>query len=321
MRDTARRSRAEAVRNRRKQQAGKRLGESAILATRPVAPITARTSLLPVAPQRSRAAVRRRGEAALSVPGMQIQLPAISFSGPEAKWRFFSLALSALLGAALYLAGTSPVFRAAPIQVFGSTRISAEEFSAVLGSDNSQVFLLVPQQLERKLRLNFPELLVARVTVTLPNQVYVEVAERVPAIEWHQGEGYTWIDEAGVAFRPRGSAEGIIKVQAQSAPKPVGTAAPDALAPLPFLSKDLIAAVRALAPYAPAGTTLFYDERYGLGWTDSRGWQAYFGDQARDMALKVRVYESLVQMVSSKGIRPVLINVQYPSAPYYRMNQ
>ncbi len=59
--------------------------------------------------------------------------------------------------------------------------------------------------LERQLRLNFPELLKARVTVWLPNRVYVELVERTPAIVWNQDGGYTWIDESGVAFRPRGA--------------------------------------------------------------------------------------------------------------------
>ena len=66
---------------------------------------------------------------------------------------------------------------------------------------------------------------------------------------------------------------------------------------------------------------MLYDERYGLGWTDSRGWQAYFGTEARDMALKLQVYESMVQMVDARGIRPAFMSVQYPSAPYYRMTQ
>ena len=39
------------------------------------------------------------------------------------------------------------------------------------------------------------------------------------------------------------------------------------------------------------------------------------------MALKLRVYNSLVQMVNAKGITPAFISVQYPKAPYYRMTQ
>ncbi|MFH1184643.1 MAG: FtsQ-type POTRA domain-containing protein [Chloroflexota bacterium] len=321
MRGSAARSRSETVRKRRKQQASQRLSNSSVLATRPVAPITSRTSAMPVAPLTGRPVARRRNEAAWSLPGIEIRMPMISFSGPGAKWRFVSFGLSLLLGAALYLAATSPTFQAAPLQVRSNERIPAEEVAAVLGIGNARIFGLIPADLERRLRLNFPELLRARVTIGLPNQVYVELVERTPRIAWHQDGGYTWVDDSGVAFRPRGAAETIISVQAQNAPIPGGASAPDPLAPLPFLSPELVAAIQALAPHAPAGTALTYDVRYGFGWTDSRGWQAYFGDQARDMALKLRVYESMVEMVGTKGIRPAFISVQYPSAPYYRMSQ
>jgi hypothetical protein len=82
-----------------------------------------------------------------------------------------------------------------------------------------------------------------------------------------------------------------------------------------------VAAARALGPHAPAGAAIIYDVEYGFGWADSRGWQVFFGEEARDVELKLRVYDSLVEMVGAKGIRPLFINVQYPSAPYYRMSQ
>lgn len=315
------RSRAEHVRRRRRDQVSKRLTNSAVMATRIVTPVTARARSLPIPIQGARPAVRRRSEVAISMPGIQVQLPTISFSGPGAKWRFVSFGLALLLGAALYMAGTAAAFSTAPIQVSGNQRIATEEINAALGVTGRQIFTLVPSEIERTLRLNFPDISAARVEVSLPNQVYVDLVERVPVVEWHQGEGYTWIDDSGVAFRPRGAAEGIIAVQAQDTPKAVSLAALDPLAPMPFVSPDLVAAVKALAPHAPAGSVILYDSRYGLGWADSRGWQVYFGDQSRDMPLKLQVYDAMVQMVSTKGIRPAFMSVQYPTAPYYRMTQ
>jgi hypothetical protein len=169
--------------------------------------------------------------------------------------------------------------------------------------------------------LNFPDLLTANVTVGLPNQVFVEVAERTPILAWYQEGGYTWIDDTGVAFRPRGEGGSLITVQAQNAPKPVSVAVADPMAPLPYISPELVATARELAPHTPAGSAIIYDAQYGFGWADSRGWQVFFGEQARDVDVKLRVYDSLVQMVAAKGIRPSFINVQYPSAPYYRMSQ
>jgi len=35
----------------------------------------------------------------------------------------------------------------------------------------------------------------------------------------------------------------------------------------------------------------------------------------------MRVYETMVNSLTQRGIRPALINVMYPSAPYYRMSK
>lgn len=255
------------------------------------------------------------------MPGIEVHMPTVSFSGPGAKWRFVSFGIVLLLGTAVYLAATAEVFRAAPAVVSGNQRISAEEINAVLGTTNAQVFTLVPADLEHRLRLNFPELLGVQVVIDLPNVVHVQMQERTPIILWNQDGGYTWIDDLGVAFRPRGSAENLITVQAQSAPAATGAAPSGTLAPRPFITPEMVEAIKALAPSAPAGAAILYDARYGFGWADSRGWQAYFGEQARDMALRLRVYDSMLQMVSSKGLRPAFISVQYPESPYYRMTQ
>jgi hypothetical protein len=254
------------------------------------------------------------------MPGIELRMPAVRFTGPGVKWRLLSLAVSALLTTALYEAWTAPEFRAAP-QVTGNQRISADEIVAALGVSGMPIVALMPSALETRLRLNYPELRAAHVTVDLPNRVLVNVVERTPAIVWQQGDGYTWIDDGGVAFRPRGTADHLITVQALGEPMPVAGAQMDPLSPVPFLPADLVGAMRKLAPYAPPGIPLVFDPRYGLGWTDERGWHVFFGSNASDIELKLRVYESLVGKLSLEGIIPAFISIAYPSAPYYRMSQ
>jgi cell division septal protein FtsQ len=319
---SAENNRAQVVRQRRRQQTNKRLTESTTLATRPFAPITVRRDVTQPRPHRATAAnSRRRAQASLSMPGIEVRMPSISFTLPQLKWRLLSTTLCLLLGAALYLAATAAAFRPSSPRIMGNERIPADEISQVLAVSDQQVFTLVPSELERRLRLNFPELTSAQVSVGLPKDVFVNIAERKPAIVWQQADGYTWIDDGGIAFRPRGTAENLVTVEAQAAPGPTTTERSDPLSPAPFISPDLVAAIRALAPHAPEGTPLIYDPQYGLGWADSRGWQAFFGQESRDMALRLRVYDSVVQAVGASGITPSLINVQYPSAPYYRMSQ
>jgi cell division septal protein FtsQ len=178
-----------------------------------------------------------------------------------------------------------------------------------------------PDELETRLRLNYPELASAQVDVYLPNLVYVSVSERQPLILWQQGDGFTWIDASGVAFRPRGQANGLIPVTSLAVPPAGDASRDDPLSPPQYIQKDLVDAILVLAPNVPAGSTLTYHGTDGLGWKDSRGWDIFFGISAADMALKLRVYQSLVDSLAARGQVPVYINVAYPDAPYYRMSQ
>nr|AIA13607.1 Unknown Function [uncultured bacterium] len=153
----------------------------------------------------------------------------------------------------------------------------------------------------------------------MPNHVYVTVTERQPVILWQQDNGYTWIDPKGVAFRPRGDATGLVSVIGLTTP-PAGIALlDDPFSPLPFMEKELVDAILVLAPNVPGGSTMLFDPTYGLGWNDTRGWQAFFGTSSKDMALKVRVYQSLVDSLISRNKVPEFISVVYPDAPFYRM--
>ena len=113
---------------------------------------------------------------------------------------------------------------------------------------------------------------------------------------------------------------GLISVVAESAPLAGGNLA-DPLNPAPFISTDMVQAVKGLAGHVPPGMSILYEPRMGFGWHDPRGWRVYFGMKASDVELKVRVYESMVNQLTQRGIRPALINVMYPTAPYYRMSQ
>jgi cell division septal protein FtsQ len=182
------------------------------------------------------------------------------------------------------------------------------------------IFMVNPWDLETRLRLNYPELVSVRVSVDLPNRVTVHVTERKPVIRWEQFGAYTWVADDGVAFKPRGELTDLISVVAESAP-PAGTGEADPLNPAPFISTEMVQAVKGLAGHVPPGQSILYDERMGFGWVDPRGWRVYFGATAHDVALKMRVYESMVASLTQRGIRPALINVTYPTAPYYRMTQ
>ena len=264
---------------------------------------------------------RRRFHNALLPVAPDAELRGISISRPNLGKRLPSFLLVALLGVALYFAFNAPQLQVAQAQITGNQMLPPEEVNAALNIAGQPAFLLVPSKLERQLRLTFPEITYAKVDVALPNFVSVNVIERKPVIRWEQGASFTWVSEDGVAFRPRGEAPGLISVLALSAPPTEGNISPDSLTPAPFISSNMVRAIKGLANHVPPGAVVLYDASFGFGWNDPRGWKVYFGTSASDVELKMRVYESMVNSLAERGIRPVLINVTYPTAPYYRMSE
>ena len=315
-------TRAEIVRLRRRQQNAKHMVAQSLQGTlRALPPVTSRASMHSAAPKPKRPSARRRFQASLSMPGIRLHTPAITLPVVSIGGRLLSFGLSLVLGALIYVAWTLPMFRVAGAQVTGNQRVGTDEINAILNSAGQPIFMLRPAELETRLRLNYPELAGARLRLGLPNLVSVELVERQPIIVWEQGSGFTWIDAEGVAFRPRGAAEGLIAVNALAAPVPGAPSSSDPLSPVPFISGEMVKAIKTLAPHVPPGSPLLYDPRNGLGWADSRGWQVFFGSDARDTALKLQVYQSLVDSLAQRGTYPVFISVQYPNAPFYRMSQ
>ena len=324
-------SRAEQVRKRREQEQAKRMERIVKETTRPI-PVTTRAK--PNTPKSKKKPVqnaRRRFQIAVPAaptasptpvvarPGAR-SIRSISIPRPQFGWRSVSFIIAIILGIALYYAFNLPQFRAMDAQVVGNQIVSPVEINSVMNITGQPIFLINTQDLETRLRLNYPELASVRVNVSLPNLVTVKVTERKPIIRWEQDGGYTWIAEDGVAFHPRGEIDGLISVIAESAP-PAAGAPSDPLNPSPYISAEMVRMLKGLAGHVPPGQFILYDAHMGFGWNDPRGWRVYFGTEADNVTLKMSVYESMVNSLAQRGIRPALINVTYPTAPYYRMTQ
>ncbi len=313
-------SRSEMVRLRREQEHAQRMQRAAREATRTV-PITTRTRPEVLQPRRKHARSNTRRRFQIALPAARDNVRSIHIPRPRFGWRLLSFLIAALLGTGLYLAFNLPAFRVTEAQLAGNQLLSPAEVNSVMAVSGQPIFLVMPAELETRLRLNYPELVSVKVDVSLPNRVTVNVTERQPLIRWEQGGGYTWVGEDGVAFKPRGEMSGLIPVLALTAPPVEGGVSSDPLTPAPFISTEMVQALKGLAGHAPAGVPILYEAGMGFGWNDPRGWRVYFGTKASDVELKVRVYESMVNQLTQRGIRPALINVMYPTAPYYRMNQ
>jgi hypothetical protein len=309
-------SRSEVARERRAQRAVKELAQTSKRASKPVV-VAARVPPR-AAVNRKRFATPRRFNIALGLPEIHLHKPSLASQRLFASWRLVSISIAVLVSVALYLALSLPYFRVPNATVLGNNRLTREEIESVTGVIGQSIFTVQPDEVETRLRMNYPELLSAQVSVYLPNHVYITITERQPVILWQQDEGYTWIDSTGVAFRPRGLVAGLVPVIGLIVP-PVG-ALPldDPFGAPPFIQKELVDAILALAPTVPADSTMIFDRTFGLGWSDNRGWKSFFGTSVQDMPLKVRVYQSLVDSLDKRGIIPSFISVMYPDAPFYR---
>jgi len=320
MREKSELSRAEVARQRRAQRAAKELQQTGQRAVKPIIQRSAVRVVAPVKQTFVQTEKKRRFNVSLGLSDVHLRRPKLASrqsSQPDRRWRIASLVLAILSAVAIYFALVHPYFNIPSVTVLDNNRIPREEISDAAGVLGQSIFTVKPEEVEARLRMNYPELLIVDVEVYLPNHVFVTVQEREPLILWKQNEAYTWIDANGVAFRPRGVIEGLVSITGLANPQP--GASNDPLVPPSFMQSDLADAIIQIAPSVPADTMLFYDGAYGLGWEDARGWKVYFGTGTRDMALKVRVYESLAQSLSERNLSPIFINVAYPEAPYYRM--
>ncbi len=284
-------------------------------------PISLRGVVNEAAYERYQKTNKRRFNTSYDLPFANFHSLGLFHSQTGFGWRFLSVFIVLLLGAAMYMIWTLPEFRVTSPQITGNQRISAGEIQTMLGMNGRLSFLLAPKQIETRVLRDFPELQSISVQVMMPNQIEVVVTERQPLILWQQDGSYTWIDENGIAFRPHGEVPGLIQVNALSAPLPLETASSNPESPSLFISVDTVRSLQMISNFVPQGAPILYEESTGLSWIDPQGWRAIFGSGSKEISLKVRVYQSLVDWLSQRGIRPALINVTYPNAPYYRLDQ
>jgi cell division protein FtsQ len=262
----------------------------------------------------------RAGFGAGAAGARRMQSPALTMPQVTYGPRWISLLLTIACVLTLYIMLGMDPFIVRSAEIGGNLRVSAEEISSVLGGMGHPSALLNPAQMEYNILSAFPEISAAHVDVTVPAGVVVTVSERQPVAAWQQDGQVVWVDAQGYAFPPRGLVEGLVTVSAAGAPPvPANLNISQTFGARLFLTSEMTMALQTLSPQVPQGAALIYDPRYGLGWSDPRGWLVYFGHSNGDMQTKLQVYQSLVDYLAQQNITPSLISVEYPNAPFYRV--
>jgi hypothetical protein len=237
---------------------------------------------------------------------------------PQLGSRWASGALTILLIFMLFTMWTSSTFSVKTATLHGAQRLSVEEVNSMIGLIGQPVFKAIPSQIESNLRTAFTDLSSVRVITGLPNRLSVNVVERVPVLAWTNNGVVKWIDATGVAFPVRGDVPGLVAVNATSDPAQSSLNLSLPVYQQIYIDPAMVQALVTMAPYVPSGMTEAFDPLYGMGWQDPRGWTVYFGQNTKDIPMKLLVYQAIVDTLTRQGIQPSLISVENLNAPFYK---
>lgn len=318
-----RRSRRNASSEGRSKKVDRRLRSSrAQLGSRPQPPVMVRGGSMgipfPVG-KRKKQKVRRRYDLTLSVPGAEMRLPAV----PQIAigMRLISGVLALALAMLLYHLWSSPIYKVEGVEIVGLQRLTSVDVNSVLDVAGELIFAVDAEVIQQRLQEAFPEFSSVAVRVGLPRDVSVTVDERLPILTWRQDGRTVLVDANGVAFpmRDQTQAGPALVIEAFDSPPPVVLDQEDNGFEH-FLPVEMVSAILSMSGHAPDNSIIVYNSDHGLGWRDSQGWEVYFGD-IKDIDIKLRIYEAMVNRFAAEGINPILISVEHKSSPYYRVEQ
>jgi len=256
---------------------------------------------------------RRRHDVALGAElGAEVRLPSL----PRVRLgtRLISGALLALTtwGIQSILAG--PTFRVAEAAVNGARLLSVSQVRSLARVDGEPAFLIDPRVVVDRL-LQEPEVGAVEVSLGWPNRVEITLHERVPVVEWDDGDLTWWLSSDGIAFLGRGAFPGEVRVEAE---EPLLEVTADPLEPV--VAPSYLEAAILLKTQIPDIEVLYADRDHGLSFLDAHGWRAYFG-AGGDMVEKVRAYTFLVEHLTAQGVQPLMVSVEDPHVPYYSLTR
>ncbi|MFC2028455.1 cell division protein FtsQ/DivIB, partial [Chloroflexota bacterium] len=241
--------------------------------------------------------------------------------------RVVSAILACLMGFLWFSIWNSTAFSVNGIQMSGNIRLTEDDLNGVLPVIGNSVFSLIPEEISTDLAIIFPEIEAIEITISFPNRILAKITERTPMLIWTHPDGSQhWIDSYGIAFPIRGHVEGLIAITSYGDPissldsLQEGVDSPSEIATLapPLIPATMVKNILELSELAPDSAFISYSPEHGLGWSDPNGWEVYYGENTKDVSMKMSIYQAIVERLSQEGIQPSLISVEYLDAPFYR---
>ncbi|OQY87051.1 MAG: hypothetical protein B6D41_12510 [Chloroflexi bacterium UTCFX4] len=221
--------------------------------------------------------------------------------------KFFAGFMLALLSALLWASFNLDAFFVSQPAVIGAKIVPRQEIAQVAGVDGWNIFFVDPRAVERAVRA-LPEFKDVQVYVTLPNTVEIYTVERAPRFVWEVADKNFWVDQEGIAMRPRGMVPNGWHVR-DSEGKTVQYGErinPDAFN----------AAVSLINAWKAAPKYFEWTKAHGLTLRDEHGWLIYFGsaNQMQDKLTALHIVTT--QLLRDK--RSVLFIDLGSGLPYYQ---
>lgn len=242
------------------------------------------------------------------IDGAEFQLPAVPVVR-QAR-RFLALVLMAgivLLGNSLL---TSPRYTAGMPVVIGVNTLTEVQVSSIAGVRGKSIVLIDTTAVRNRLE-SYPEIQSARVTLSWPNEVQIKIEERPPVVSWAESGRIWWISADGIAFLGREESVDLPRLVSSGSVLQINE---DPLEPV--VDPSVVKAVAELTAIVPEVREFTFDAEHGLGFTDPRGWKAYFGRNG-DLEQKILVYSAITAQLEDSE-QPELVSVEQVTAPYYR---
>lgn len=221
--------------------------------------------------------------------------------------KFTAAVLFVLLLGALYAMFNLDLFFVREPAVIGNKLVPGAEIQQASGVRGWNIFFVEPKTVARAISA-LPEFSDVQVYPTLPNTVEIYTTERKPRFVWEVAGKNYWVDEQGIAMRPRGMVpNGWLVRDAEGKPVQYGERInPDAFN----------AAVSLINAWKTAPRYFEWTRANGLTVREEHGWLVYFGS-ASQMADKVTALQ-IVTTQLLKDKRTVAFVDLGSGLPYYQ---
>jgi cell division septal protein FtsQ len=221
--------------------------------------------------------------------------------------KFAAGVLIAILAGALYAMFNLDFFFVGEPAIFGNKLVPAQEVAAVSGIRGWNIFFVEPRVVENAVR-SLPEFKDAQVYMTLPNTVEIYTTERKPRFVWEVAGKNYWVDDDGIAMRPRGQVTNGWHVRdAEGKAVQFGERInPDAFN----------AAASLINVWEQAPRYFEWTKAHGLTLRDEHGWLVYFGSASQMQDKVTALHIVTTQLLRDK--RTVSFVDLGSGLPYYQ---